>query len=149
VSPPKKFAGKEEGLGDEFVYQHTDGRDATDQFTNSTEEIIRYSSTKYKNGADVGRSLADGAKLTIELPAAPVPAGTPPAVPEAQMVIWKMKLQLSLQRGLLLDSNLESAYTLIKDNAVNRSWKRSRASRPIVPFTKTATRLGCLDESRV
>jgi hypothetical protein len=32
------------------------------------------------------------------------------------MVIWKMKmkLQLSLQRGSLLDSNLESAYALIK-----------------------------------
>jgi hypothetical protein len=114
VPPPKKFAGKEEGLGDEFVYQHTDGRDATDQFTNSTDEIIWHCSTKYKNGADVERPLADGAKLVIELPAAPTPAGIPPIVPEAQMVIWKMKLQLSLQRGSMLDSNLESAYALIK-----------------------------------
>jgi hypothetical protein len=44
--------GKKKSLGDEFVYQHTDGRDASDQYSTTTEEIIRYSSTKYNNSAD-------------------------------------------------------------------------------------------------
>ena len=43
---PKKFTGKEEGLGDEYVYQHTNGRDATDQYARTTEELIRYTSIK-------------------------------------------------------------------------------------------------------
>ena len=49
----KKFVGREEGLGDVFVYQITSGSDASDQYTKTTEEIIRFSATKYKNGGDV------------------------------------------------------------------------------------------------
>jgi hypothetical protein len=30
---PKKFTWKEEALGDEYVYQYTEGRDATDQYS--------------------------------------------------------------------------------------------------------------------
>jgi hypothetical protein len=36
------------------------------------------------------------------------------AVLETEMVIWKMRVQLALQRMSFLDSNLESAYALIK-----------------------------------
>jgi hypothetical protein len=32
----KCFTGKEEGLGDEYVYQHTEGRDVTDQYACTT-----------------------------------------------------------------------------------------------------------------
>jgi hypothetical protein len=41
---PKKFTGKEEDLGDKFVYQYTDGWEATDQYARTTEEIVRYTS---------------------------------------------------------------------------------------------------------
>jgi hypothetical protein len=58
----KKFTGKEDGLGDEFVYFYTSGREATDQFARTSEEVTRYCSTKYKSGADVSRSLDDGTK---------------------------------------------------------------------------------------
>jgi hypothetical protein len=112
--PVKKFVGKEEGLGDEFVYHYTDGREATDQYARTTEEIVRYVSTKYKHGADVERSLADGVRLIVVMPPPPVGVGTPPTVPETNMIVWKMRVQLSLQRSSLLDSNMESAYALIK-----------------------------------
>jgi hypothetical protein len=112
--PKSKFIGKEESLGNEFVYQHTDGRDASDQFTTTTEEIVRYSSTKYKSGADVERSLANGVKVTIEMPTAPTAVGEPAVISPTEMMMWKMKLQLALQRTSLLDANLESAYALIK-----------------------------------
>jgi hypothetical protein len=115
---PKKFTGKEEGLGDEYVYQHTEGRDATDQYSRTTEEIIRHTSTKYKNGRDVERSLSDGVAIVFPMPPAPAAVaeadGVPPRVPEADMMVWKMKVQLRLQRSSLLASNLESAYALLK-----------------------------------
>jgi hypothetical protein len=110
--PPKKFIGKEESLGDEYVYQHTDGREASDQYASTTDEIIRYTSTSYKNGADVGRSLAEGIKLVIATPQPPTPVA-PAVVPDTDMMIWKMQVQLVLNRRSLLDSNLESAYSLI------------------------------------
>jgi hypothetical protein len=112
--PAKKFTGKEEGLGDEFIYQFTDGWEATDQYARMTKEIVRYVSTKYKHGADVEISLVDGAKLIINMPPPPVEVGTPPSVPETNMIVWEMRVQLSSQRTSLLDSNLESAYALIK-----------------------------------
>ncbi len=48
--PPqvRRFTGKEDGLGDEYVYEHTDGREASDQYAVTTEELTRYTSTKYK-----------------------------------------------------------------------------------------------------
>jgi hypothetical protein len=111
---PKKFTGKEEALGDEFVYQHTEGRDATDQYARTTEEIIRYSSTKYKNGGDVERSLADGTAILFPMPPTPVVVLPAVALPEGDMMIWKMRVQQSLQRTSLLATNLESVYALIK-----------------------------------
>jgi hypothetical protein len=65
---PKKFAGKEEGLGDEHVHQHTEGRDATDQHSLTTEEIIRCTSRKCKNGGDVEPSLSDGVAIVFPMP---------------------------------------------------------------------------------
>ena len=118
----KKFVGKETELGDEFVYQHTSGRDASDQYARTTEEIVRYSSSKYKNGGDVERSLADGTKLTIPLPAAPVGTGEPPVISDTEMVTWKMRMQMALHRVATLDSNLESVYALI----------RGQCSKPII-----------------
>jgi hypothetical protein len=107
---PRKFIGKEESLGDEFVYQHTDGREASDQYTTTTDEIVRYSSTKYKNGADVERSLGDGTKLIITMPGTPVGTGTTPVIPDTVIMVWKMKVQLALQRTSMLESNLESTH---------------------------------------
>ena len=111
---PVKFTGKEDGLGDEFIYQLTSGRDATDQYARTTEEIIRYSSTKYKNGADVERSLSDEQRLVIPTPAEPAAVGQPPRIPETQMAIWKMEYQLSIQRTASLEVNMQSMYALIK-----------------------------------
>ena len=110
----KRFTGKEESLGDEYIYEHTDGREASDQYSVTTDELIRYSSTKYKNGADVGRSLFGGARITIVLPPAPVATGNPPAVPEGETTVWKMQVSIVLSRRALLDANLQSAYALIK-----------------------------------
>ena len=116
--PPKKFEGKEDGLGEEYVYEYTSGREATDQYTKTTEEIIRYSSTKYKHGADVERSLADGMKIVIVMPATPTAVGgtaeNPGVVPDTDMMVWKMRVQLVLQRVAALDANLQSAYAMIK-----------------------------------
>jgi hypothetical protein len=119
--PLRKFIGKEESLGDEYVYQHTEGRDASDQYASTTEEIIRYSSTKYKNGADVGRSLADGVKLVVTMPPAPT-AVAPAVVQDTDVMIWKMQVQLVLHRMSALDSNLQSAYALV----------RGQCSKPIL-----------------
>jgi hypothetical protein len=112
--PSKKFVGKEESLGDEFVYQHTTGREASDQYTSTTDEIIRYTCTKYKNGDDVGSSLADETKMVIALPTAPDAVGVPPTIPVTEMMVWKMEVNLVLQRKASLDSSLKSAYSLIK-----------------------------------
>ena len=110
---PKRFTGKEDGLGDQFVYQHTEGRDTTDQHAKTTEEIIRYSSTKHKNGGDMERSLADGAMRTFAVPTAPT-AVPPDRAPEGDMMTWKMRAQSSLQKTSFLASNLESVHALIK-----------------------------------
>ncbi len=113
--PVKKFAGKEEGLGDEYVYQHTNGREASDQYAVTTEEIIRYIATKYRDGgADVERSLSDGMKLVIGVPTAPV--GDDPLLPatEGEMIVWKMQVSIVLRRIARLDSNLEGVYQLFK-----------------------------------
>jgi hypothetical protein len=67
-------------MGDEFVYQHTDGREPSDQYSTKTDEIICYSSPQFKNGADVERSLADSMKVIIPIPTAPIGVGTPPVV---------------------------------------------------------------------
>mmetsp|Transcript_10500 Transcript_10500/g.17381 ORF Transcript_10500/g.17381 Transcript_10500/m.17381 type:complete len:245 (-) Transcript_10500:48-782(-) len=132
----KKFSGKEEGLGDEFVYQHTEGRDATDQYTRTTEEIICYSSTKYKFGADVERSLSQGSKLNINVPTAPaLVSGVMPAV---EMMVWKMKVQLALQRIATLYSNLESAYALIK----------GQCSKPILEKVEAQTSYSSVHSAR-
>lgn len=138
--PPasKAFTGKEESLGGEFVYQHTNGREASDQYSTTTDEIIRYSSTKYKNGADVERSLSDGEKLVIAMPATPVGAGTPPVIAETDMMIWKMKVQLALQRTAMLESNLESAYALIK----------GQCSKPILEKIEAQQKYGVTHQSR-
>jgi len=118
----QKFIGKETELGDEFVYQHTAGRDASDQYTRTTEEIIRYSSSKYKYGGDVERSLADGTLLVVPAPSAPIGVGTPPVVSETDMVTWKLKMQMALQRSATLETNMESVYGLI----------RGQCSKPIL-----------------
>ena len=109
----KKFVGKEEGLGDEFVYQVTSGSDASDQFTKTTEEIIRYSATKFKNGGDVERTLTDEAVMDIAMPNMPNPEadGT---LPQGPMMIWKMEAGMVLTRRQLLETNLTSAYALIQ-----------------------------------
>jgi hypothetical protein len=36
----EKFTGKEESVEDEFVYQHTAGREPSDQYSTTTDEII-------------------------------------------------------------------------------------------------------------
>ena len=41
----KKFVGKEGSLG-HFIYQMTSGNDASDQYTKTTEEIIRFTAIK-------------------------------------------------------------------------------------------------------
>jgi hypothetical protein len=110
--PPQKFTGKEDSLGDEYVYQHTDGREASDQYASTTEEIIRYASTTKKNGADVGRSLANGIKLVIATPTPPA-AVAPAVVQDTDLMVWKMEVNLALNRRSLLDANLQSVYSLI------------------------------------
>jgi hypothetical protein len=105
----RKFVGKEESLGDEYVYQLTSGNEASDQYARTTEEIVRYTSTKFKRGGDVERSLTNGSKLIVPMPTAPTGADAPDHIVQG----WKMKVSLVLQRDALLDSNLESTYGLI------------------------------------
>ncbi len=114
----RTFIGKEGGLGDEFFYQLTSGNEASDQYARTTEEIVRYTSAKYKQGGDVERSLADGIKLIIPMLPAPQetiePDGTRVPPPDSNVQVWKMKVNMALQCEALLDGNLESAYSLIK-----------------------------------
>jgi hypothetical protein len=97
----KKFIGKEGGLGDKYVYQLTSGTEASDQYARTTEEIIRYLSTKYKRGGDVERSLTDGTKLAMPIPSTPIGGtvdGVAMAPTEAAMQVWKMQVNMVLQR---------------------------------------------------
>ena len=78
------------------MYQHTSGREATDEYATTTEEIIRYSSTKYKHGADIERSLSDGVLFEVKVP--PTPSAAAKDADEAEtgraageMMMWKMK----------------------------------------------------------
>ena len=105
----KKFIGKEEALGEDCVYQYTVGAKASDEFTQTTEAIVRYCSNKYKRGDDVAMSLADGKVLDVPAPDAPTDA-----TDITKMTVWKMKLSMALNRAELLDSNLRSVYNLIK-----------------------------------
>jgi hypothetical protein len=112
-----KFIGKEDGLGNEYVYQLTTGNEASDQYAKTTEEIIRYLSTKYKRGGDVERSLADGTMMSTPIPTVPTGATVNNVVmapADAAMQVWKMQVNMVLQRQALLESNLESAYALIR-----------------------------------
>jgi hypothetical protein len=89
-----KFTGKEEGLGDGFVYQHTDGREASDQYASTTEEIIRYVATKYKMGSEVGRCLDDKKKVIIADAVRPIAFDNPPAfdpIDMARSSRWKRR----------------------------------------------------------
>jgi hypothetical protein len=133
---PKKFAGKEEALGDEHVCQHTEGRDATDQSSRTTEEIIRHASAKCKNCGVAEHSLSDEVAILFPMPPAPAAFaeadGVPPCVPEADMMAWKMKVQLTLQQSSLLALNLESACALLK----------GQSSKPI--SEKVEAQQGCL-----
>ena len=75
-----RFVGKEEGLGAAFVSQAMVGNDASDQYAKTTEEIIRYATTKFTHGCDVEQSLTDGVLLDLPLPVAPT-AIAPAVVP--------------------------------------------------------------------
>jgi hypothetical protein len=141
----KGFTGKEENLGDEFVYQHTVGREASDQYSTTTDEIIRYSSTKYKNGADVERSLSDARKLVIPLPPAPIGTGNPPVIPDTDLMVWKMQVQISLQRASLLDSNLESSYAMIKGQCSKSILEKVEAQQNYTAVHQARSPIGLLD----
>jgi Reverse transcriptase (RNA-dependent DNA polymerase) len=127
----KKFVGKEEGLGDEFVYQVTSGSDASDQFAKTTEEIIRFTATKYKNGGDVERTLTDEALMVIPLPTMPV-AGADGTMPEGLMMIWKMEAGMVLTRRQLLETNLTTAYALIQGQCSDAVLEKVRAQADFV-----------------
>ena len=109
----KKFIGKEEGLGDEFVYEHTEGHLACDQFQTTTEEIIRYSSIKFKNGADVERSLSAGARLNIDFPVEPTGVGEPAVLSQIEMMMFTTNYKIVLQRRADLKTALQSMYHIL------------------------------------
>jgi hypothetical protein len=103
----RHFTGKEAGLGDKYVYQYTDGREASDQYSATTEEIIRYSSSKFHQGADVERSLDNKMKVAFVMPIKPTEK-------DGDETLYKMELSIVLKRRNELDYNLQSAYALIK-----------------------------------
>jgi hypothetical protein len=109
----KKFTGKEEGLGDEFVYQHTDGREASDQYASTTEEIIRYAATRFKMGSEVGRCLADNKKVIIADAVRPIGTGTPPVFDQLDITVFSLEARKVSERRLTLDDSLGGAYALI------------------------------------
>ena len=104
----KKFVGKEDGLGEEFVYQLTSGNEASDQYAKTTEEIIRFTSTKYKQGGDVD-AFPRRWHQTRALTMPPAPAA---GADDAEVQVWKMRVNMVLVWEALLDSNLETAYAL-------------------------------------
>ena len=63
----EKLVGKEEDLG-RFIYQLTSGKDASDQYMKTTEEIIQFTASKFKSGGDSKHSLFNGATMTIPKP---------------------------------------------------------------------------------
>ena len=127
-----RFVGKEEGLG-AFVYQALAGSDASNQYTKTTEEIIRYATTKFTHGCDVEQSLTDGVLLDFPLPVAP--ATIPPALaPDAgELMLWKMEAQMVLAKRQTLQDNMKGAYALILGQCSEANTIRT-GSYPKQPF---------------
>jgi hypothetical protein len=97
---PKKFTDKEESLGDEFFFQHTDDRKTSDQHATTKAEITTwFSSMNFTSGADVECSLAAMPTVSIGVDN-----------PGAELTVWKIRAQMGLQRTPELDSNMERAY---------------------------------------
>ena len=122
-----RFVGKEEGLGAAFVYQAMVGSDASDQYTKTTEEIIRYATTKFTHGCDVEQSLTDGVLLDLPLPMAPT-AIAPAVVPDAgELLLWKMQAQMVLAKRQTLQDNMKGAYALIQGQCSEAVLEKVRA----------------------
>jgi len=94
-------------LGDEFVYHYTDGQLATNQYTLTTTEIIRYVGREYSNGTDLEQSLTDGTVVEIPLPDAVDMSNVSLAL------VYKIEATEVVKRRGTLNHNLKSVYLLI------------------------------------
>ena len=124
----KKFVGKEGSLS-HFIYQITSGNDASDQYTKTTEEIIRFTATKFKNGGDVERSLFGGGVMDIPMPIMPA---ADDENRDGLLVIWKIEVTMVLARRQLLEANLVSAYALIQGQCSDAVLEKVRAQADFV-----------------
>jgi hypothetical protein len=93
----------------------------------------------------VERSLADGAAITFTMP--PAPTAVPPAAApaEGEMMVWKMRVQLSLQRASLLASNLESVYALIKGQSSKPILEKVEVQQGYAAFHQARDPIGLLE----
>jgi hypothetical protein len=85
----------------------------------TTEEIIRYTSTKYKNGADVERSLAN--RYTSDMPNVGVELQQD--LLKRDMIVWKMQVNHRVAAESIT-GRVSSAYALIMDSVTKPILKR-------------------------
>jgi hypothetical protein len=71
--------------------------------------------------------------------------GVPPRVPEADMMAWKMKVQLTLQRSSLLASNLESVYALLKGQSSKPILEKVEAQQGYLAVHQARDPIGLLE----
>ena len=118
----------------------TSGKYASDQYTKTTEEIIRFTAIKFKSGGDVERSLSDGAILTIPMPTLPVAD----VVNSGLMMIWEMTARMVLERRQLLETNQTSVDALIQGQCSEAVLEKVRAHTDFVAVHQARDPIGLL-----
>ena len=134
-------SGPEKGQGNEFILHLTYGIDTSDQCTKTTEAIIRYTATKFKNGVDVQRSLSDGAVITIPMPPMPV---TDEVTRDGLMMEWQTQVDMVLERRQLLETNLASTYALIQGQCSDAVLEKVREQTDFVAVHQARDPIGLL-----
>jgi hypothetical protein len=79
------------------------------------------------------------------MPTEPNGDGAPTVVAETDMMIWKVQVQIVLQRRSMLNSNLESAYALIKGQCSKPILKKVEAQQAYTTVHQDRDPMGLLE----
>jgi hypothetical protein len=86
-----------------------------DKFVNTLKHISEYVGAAYKHGGDIRSSIINETRIIISVPAAPTivdPQAPTPAEIVAKM-ISKGEIDSYIKRKLMLDDNVQKAYSLV------------------------------------
>ena len=83
-----------------------------DEFIKAVEGIAEHVGINFENGGDVKRSIEQGVKMTIPKPVKPE-VDEDGDMDDTDVYIWKKELDLYIKRKMILDTNLEKAYSLV------------------------------------